>query len=225
MEHGLGRVVSRDSRDGNFLIQHRLAQVSTGPSRKYRYWWSNGWWGDQKNTPQCVAYSWLHWLEDGPITHSPRSPGSDPIIIPAEVYTSAQKIDEWQGEDYDGTSVRAGAKVLQSLGLIGTYRWAWDLDTAVNALLQLGPIVVGTTWYEEMFFPNEKNIIKVGGTAVGGHAYVINGINIETRMVRIKNSWGRSWGNKGYAYMSFDDLGNLIDDYGEVCIAEETSTR
>ena len=32
------------------------------------------------------------------------------------LYHEAQKVDEWQGEDYDGTSVRAGLDILRKRG-------------------------------------------------------------------------------------------------------------
>mgnify|MGYP006891290300 CR=1 FL=1 len=76
------------------------------------------------------------------------------------LYNEAQKIDQWPGEDYDGTSVRAGAAVLKSKGYISGYNWAWDVETVVNALLTLGPVVVGTWWTYDMFFPNEKVLLQ-----------------------------------------------------------------
>jgi len=125
------------------------------------------------------------------------------------------------GNSYDGTSVRAGAKVLQSAGYINGYNWAWDIDTTVNALLTLGPVVVGTWWYYDMFFPNKENIITATGNKIGGHAYLLDGVNVKKKLIRIKNSWGRDWGKKGFAYISFDDMDKLIKDYGEVCMANE----
>lgn len=220
----LGRLQITDDRDQSFLIQPRLLQVPKEQfDRRYRYWWASGWWGDQGYTSQCVAYAWLHWAEDGPVTHAPRARGADPLAVPTTVYNRAQELDEWPGSDYEGTSVRAGAKVLKELGVISGYRWAWDLDTAINALLTLGPLVVGSTWHLGMFYPDKDGVIYPDGEPVGGHAYVANGVNLDKKMIRIKNSWGRMWGRNGYAYMKFEDFGKLIDDYGEVCIADEVT--
>lgn len=65
------------------------------------------------------------------------------------LYDEAQKVDEWPGEDYDGTSVNAGLKVAKAQGLrralsghiapgdgISAYRWATSVDE-VHAALQL----------------------------------------------------------------------------------------
>jgi len=125
------------------------------------------------------------------------------------------------GNSYDGTSVRAGAKILQRLGVISEYRWASTLDDVVQAVLHLGPVVVGTWWYSDMFTPDSNGVITATGTKSGGHAYVINGVNLNKKQFRIKNSWGRGWGKKGHAYISFSDFDKLLKDWGEACMAFE----
>lgn len=211
----LGRLVAFDINDMEHRMKSILPKKTAGVTQ--RYWNANGWWGHQGDLPHCVGYAWAHWLEDGPVTQL----GTPPILHPSnEIYHAAQRIDEWPGEAYDGTSVRAGAKVLMAAGLIDSYNWAWDLDTMVHALLTAGPVVVGTNWYEEMFYP-KNGVIKIGGAAVGGHAYVVNGVNTKTKTCRIKNSWGREWGNKGHVNISFANMERLIAEYGEVCLAIE----
>ncbi len=212
-DKNLGRLPSSDERDKQYQIGLPLGTSA----RTSRYWNANGWWGDQALYPHCVGFAWTHWVEDGPVTQK----GPAPIVDPHKVYSEAQKIDEWPGEEYDGTSVRAGAKVLQSKGFISEYRWAWDVDTLIEAILELGPVVVGTNWYEDMFNPDETGLIKVGGRVAGGHAYLINGVNKKKRLFRLKNSWGRNWGLKGHAYISFDDMSRLIAEDGEICLGIE----
>jgi len=184
-----------------------------------KYWDANGWWGNQGNTSQCVGYAWAHWIEDGPVGHD----GVAPIIKPDLIYTEAQKIDEWPGENYNGTSVRAGAKYLQSTNKIKSYYWGYDLDTLVKTVLNLGPVVVGSYWYQSMFYPDSNGLIRINGSVVGGHAYVINGIDLDKRLFRIKNSWGRTWGLQGHAFISFTDMSRLISMSGEICLAVENN--
>ncbi len=190
------------------------------PPDARRFWFPGGWWGDQGSTPQCVAYAWTHWLEDGPITQ----PGPGPIIQPQLLYDECQILDEWPGEDYEGTSVRAGAKALQTRSLIESYHWASasnPIPDLVDCLLYCGPVVVGTEWFEDMFNPGADGFLDVSGPSVGGHAYKLDGVNTKRAFFRIKNSWGRDWGNHGFAFVSFEDLERLLKNDGEACLAKE----
>jgi hypothetical protein len=215
-DYGLGRRPAPDARDEAFPMSAVLPKKSL---RTSRYWNDQGFWGDQGPNPFCVGFAWAHWIEDGPITH----PGPAPIRDPVDIYEAAQRVDEWDGEDYDGTSVRAGAKVLQSLGAITEYRWAATLDDIVLALLEEAPVVMGTSWYEQMFNP-ENGQLKIEGAWAGGHAYILNGINVSKARVRMKNSWSRSWGSNGRAWIDFGTLERLLADEGEACIALEVKS-
>lgn len=220
LQSRLGRVYIPDARDKKYLIKDIIGDQK--PGIDFKYWWPSAWWGDQGNTPQCVAYSWTHWLTEGSITHlKGQMKFKEPPYNPSILYTEAQKVDEWPGENYDGTSVRAGAKILKSKGYIGSYSWAWDLQTTVNAILTQGPVVVGTWWKYDMFFPNKNGLITATGEDMGGHAYLLDGVNVNKGIIRIKNSWGREWGKNGFAYISFDDMEKLISEDGEVCLATE----
>lgn len=211
----LGRLPAKDPKDENYMIPKMLRKTAGLTSR---YWNDNPVFLDQGNEPQCVDFGWHHSILDGPIKHGKKTR----IWEPGTVYREAQKVDEWPGEDYDGTSVRAGAKVLQAMGIISEYRWAWDVGTLINSVLTLGPAVVGTNWYRYMFLPDANGLIKVGGQLDGGHCYVVNGVNTKTKLFRIKNSWNQKWGIKGRAYISFEDMERLISEDGEICLAVES---
>lgn len=222
---GMGRRRIFDSRDEAFKIRSLLPKRTR--TRNYKYWNNQGGWFDQLSSSSCVGHAFAHYLEDGPVTQHGKATALDPYHI----YREAQKIDEWPGEEpiYGGTSVRAGAKIVQQAGYIGDYYWAWDVETVVDTLLFLGPVVIGTTWYEDMFYPDKKGVIRIGGGAAGGHAYKLDGVDLLDGMVRFKQSWGNgkigphfnNWGKNGIGRIPIKDLGLLIEDYGEVLIANE----
>lgn len=224
-ERAFGRIESpHDPRDKLFPVSAVLPSVP--PQLKEKYWWADGWWGDQGSTTQCVAYSWIHLLEDGPVIQDGISgTRPKPIIQPEKLYHESQLRDPWAGENYPGTTVRAAAKVLKDLGLIKEYRWAQNVNDVVNALLTVGPVVVGTKWYSDMNVPKENGLMKVSGTNMGGHAYVLNGVNLESRMIRIKNSWGKAWGKGGFAFISMEDFDKLLNEGGEACVAFENKIK
>lgn len=211
----LGRIHVPDERDRNYPMAAVVPQRS---ARTWRYWWARGAWLDQNGWPECVVYSWAHLLEDGPVTFDGPAFTADLLH---SWYDRAQRIDQWPGEDYDGTSVRAGADILRQEGLISEYRWAWDLDTVIRAVLEAGPVVVGTTWYEGMSRPASDGFVSVSGSVQGGHAYVLNGVNTHRKVFRIKNSWGREWANRGHAWITFDDFAYLLRERGEACLPVE----
>lgn len=80
------------------------------------------------------------------------------------LYHEAQRHDEWPGEDYDGTSVRAGLDVARTEGLrrsisgvvaqqdgIDAYRWATSVDEVHAAIRmpladQLGAVPLVNSW-------------------------------------------------------------------------------
>jgi hypothetical protein len=213
--HPLGRVYIPDERDKNYLIEDKLKLKNTILTTKY--WDADEWWGNQENTPQCVGYAWAHWIEDGPVKHE----GISPIINPTLIYKEAQKLDEWVGENYNGTSVRGGAKYLKNTNKISSYLWTYNINVLIDTVLTKGPVVVGTNWYRSMFFPDKNGLMRVTGKLTGGHAYVINGVDKNKKLFRIKNSWGKNWGKSGHAFISFSDMEKLIKQNGEVCLAIE----
>jgi hypothetical protein len=50
---------------------------------------------------------------------------------------------------------------------------------------------------------------RYDGTPVGSHAMVCVGYNDTLKAIKIFNSWGTNWGNKGYGWISY----NMIDDF------------
>src|SRR5690606_3107534 len=119
---------------------------------------------------------------------------------------------------YDGTTVRGGAKALRARGLVAEFLWAFTLEAVVQTLLEVGPVVIGVNWYRGMTQPERGVLMRATGQLEGGHAVVLNGVNTNDELLRVKNSWGRRWGTNGRAYLPFADFRRLLErEDGEAC--------
>jgi C1A family cysteine protease len=212
---GMGRLLAKDKRDLDHLVSKPIAK------RTYRNWMSPGPVLDQGGTSECVAYSGLQFLT------SHRVVNKHPTT-PNKLYKACQRLDEWPGENYDGTSVRALMKWFKLNNFITEYKWAFDLDTVINHVLEVGPVVMGTTWTWDMMNTDKHGYVQATDENAGGHAWLLPCVNKNrsnpdrtTGAGRILNSWGPGWGEKGRAWITFNDLGRLIEDDGEAAIAVE----
>jgi hypothetical protein len=72
-----------------------------------------------------------------------------------------------------------------------------------------------------MFHPNNDGTVDIGGDIVGGHCYLLRGVDTKTRLARCTNSWGNWWNPlyKGDFLIDFDYLDALIRVGGEACTA------
>lgn len=218
MEVKFGRVFKEDTRDEKFPVSEVISNQM--PAIPKKNWWADGWHGNQTTTPFCVVYSWSHWFEDGPVIQNATVGREKPLFNTRRFYDECQLRDQIPGTNYDGTTVRAGAAILKELGVISEYRWAFRVEDVIKAVTYLGPMVVGTMWYSRMTEPTSgKAIMHPRGRSEGGHAYLINGVDNEHEMFRVKNSWGRNWGIDGHAFISFRNFENLLARQGEACIA------
>lgn len=215
---GQGRLLAKDNRDRKYLLP-KIPQAKVITSR----YWNTPPAYDQGYTSQCVAYAGVRYLASGPIMNRP---------LPfEELYRQCQDLDEWEGSDYDGTSVRALFKALKARGLVGEYRWAFECEPIIDHVLTHGPVVMGTTWTDEMANPTMWGYITLGDLSdvAGGHAWTIIGVNRKRRnpdgtmgAARAVNSWGTGWGfDSGRFWVTFGDLDKLIKADGEACVATE----
>ncbi|MBA3756486.1 MAG: hypothetical protein H0X02_09765 [Nitrosomonas sp.] len=158
------------------------------------------------------------------------------------LYHEAQKIDEWAGEDYDGTSVRAGLDVLRTRGHrriingstqpedntygITANRWATSVDDIRAAIAQGIPVAIGVNWYSNFDKPQKLAmdsyhhwIATVGqgnwGNIRGGHAVCIYGASDRKQAFLIKNSWGSSYPLTHLPYYAMEIL---LKELGEASL-------
>lgn len=215
--YGLGYIEYADARDKLYPMSSVLPER---PFITKKMWWDNGWWGDQGNTSMCTVYSWSHWVEDGPLLQDGLGDRPKPLFDLQKLYHHAQLNDGIPGTNYGGSTIRAVAKILKEMNVINEYRWAESTDDITTCLLTLGPVVVGTRWFSAMFSPDNNGLIHPNGGLVGGHAYLLNGVDLDKGLYRIKNSWSKNWGVGGHAYISIEDFGTqLLASGGQACMA------
>jgi hypothetical protein len=201
------RLVQFDERSRKFPIRAVM------PVKKPRgYTWSCQVKLDQGSEGACVGFAWAHELSARPLIVGQHEENA------RYYYREAQKVDEWEGETYEGTSVLAGAKTVQRLGYISEYRWAFGLSDLILAVGYAGPAVLGLNWYEGMFGTNSDGFIEPTGQVLGGHAIMCNGVNVKDEYFKLQNSWGGNWGIYGACKLSFEHMDRLLHEQGEACI-------
>jgi hypothetical protein len=168
---------------------------------------------NQGDAPACVGFSWTHEAIARPVEIKSLT-NKDALAL----YKLAQTLDDYPGEDYDGTSVLGGAKAQQQKKRLGSYFWAFSESELALAIGYKGPAVLGVNWYSGMMDPDSKGIIKPVGQIEGGHAILCTGISIKTGFYRLHNSWGKDWGYGGDCFISRTNLAKLLKEDGEVCI-------
>jgi C1A family cysteine protease len=231
-DKGFGRIPAVDHRDRRHSAAARVtAESPVAPRRYYNF----GPALDQGNTPQCVAYGHGQLIEGGP-THNEIFTRANAKQYLRQLYSDCQRNDEWEGENYDGTSVRAGMKVLRERGFIREYLWAWDVETITDWILRHGPVVMGTEWNDGMMgdssFSARTGFIEPTGYFVGGHCYLLIGCNLDQRCpdgsrgaFRLLNSWGEEWMDGGRAWISFASVHQLLQRWPEAAMSKEIQVQ
>lgn len=203
--------------------------VSSDQRRSPRsYTWSCDVWLDQGQEGACVGHGYAHEAAARPSIWNVSS------ALAFDIYAKAQRIDEWPGEDYSGTSVLAGAKVYKELGMCSEYRWCLDLEDLIATVGYKGPVVIGVNWYRGMSYPDDHGFLRVTGPVDGGHCLLIIGQKIAwadrsgpksnwtvdpfKSYFLVHNSWGKGWGQNGRAKISFIDMDRLMREQGEFCV-------
>lgn len=224
--YGLGRLHAPDARDRRFSISSVVFPHEALPPRPRQRPYNLGATLNQGSTSRCVGYSCRDKIASAPLMyHADQGPSPD------EIYVGAQDNDEWEGHDYEGTSVRGAFKYLQQRGYIESYVWATTLASVERFVRDgYGTCVAGTIWKEAMFQPDAKGFVRPEGAIVGGHAYHLFWMVPETREIWFKNSWGANWGitlhaRPGCFKMTYEHFEQLMADYGEVGAALEIKVR
>jgi C1A family cysteine protease len=100
------------------------------------------------------------------------------------------------------------------------YERVEDFNGCIDALTNGYPVIIGFYVYDSFM---SASVFKTGNMPypntrrerlLGGHAVLLVGYDKTKKVFIVRNSWGTSWGDKGYFYMPFDIVKpNMSSDY------------
>lgn len=217
----LGRHPAPDMRDALHLMRSELRNVyTTLAEAKY---WDRGDTLNQGKEGACVGAGWTAWYNSKPKGFYNPLPNEQLF----DIYRRAQFLDEWPGENYSGTSVRAGAKVMRERGYLEEYVWAATGDEIRAWLRTYGPVVIGSHWLRSMDSPRATDgmlTVDYASGIRGGHCTCLYGVGSNDDVLGV-NSWGNSWGKEGSFQLSKEGLDMLISGGLEACASRQTGIR
>lgn len=203
-DFGLGYIAHEDPADEDYPASRILEETGIPRDGREAWFWNRGPILSQGKVASCTGQSARAFLDAAP-EMTPPDAGPSALWI----YRQAQKVDEWPGQDYAGSSVNAACKVLRSRGYIENWYWASSFEEIRSWLLYRGSVIFGLDWYEGCYRPDEGGFIRPTGRRVGGHALLARGISVYGS-VRLQNSWGEDFGESGEAWLSKADLVNTF---------------
>lgn len=175
-------------------------------------------------TGSCTGNACAGALSTSPFRHSYRAESTA-----IGFYEAATRIDSFDGTfppTDTGSSGLAVAQVAKARGLISRYEHAFNLQAALTALLA-GPILIGVNWYDSFDRPGADGLITLSPNAQirGGHEMEVSELLLATDgaytgsdRVRIPQSWGYGFGDKGWIEMEIATLDRLLSEDGDATI-------
>ncbi|WP_108724342.1 C1 family peptidase [Kinneretia aquatilis] len=151
-------------------------------------------------------------------------------------YEMARRYDEWEGEDYDGSSARGAMKAWQKHGVCAEALWPSlakpsakspgltreraddsalrplgaylrvnhrDLVAMHAALAEVGILYATSEVHAGWDEVGADGLIHPNEQLLGGHAFAI--VAYDEHGFWLQNSWGPSWGRRGFGHISYAD--------------------
>ena len=124
----------------------------------------------------------------------------------------------WKYSDIDIGKPESWASLVAQWSLIDSYWRVSNLDELKLALLK-GPVVIAIPCFDSIFYTGTNGLIEYPRSPndiYGGHAICAVGYNDNMKnvggVIKIKNSWGRKWGDGGYGYLPYQYINDFLWD-------------
>jgi hypothetical protein len=163
-------------------------------------------------------------------------------VSPRMLYENARRYDEWQGQDYDGSSARGAMKGWHRHGVCSEACWPYrpgrtdrskltheraldaarrplgayfrvnhrDLVAMHAAIAETGILYSTASVHDGWDEVGADGLIPYRTGEAGGHAFAI--VGYDNLGFWIQNSWGASWGKRGFGRIGYEDwLANGFD--------------
>jgi hypothetical protein len=170
---------------------------------------------DQGQTGTCEGNAWTNCLIAGPVTHPTFPDFSDSQA--AEAFARKLYVDATGDATLQlGATTRSILRTLLGRGQIGAYHRCASVDEIVQTLLTVGPVCIGTPWFNSMDSPyvgedgHTYVYVDEGSGIRGYHETCLTAVDLAPEtgqaFVRDENSWGHSFGDNGTFRILLDDL-------------------
>lgn len=184
---------------------------------------------DQKREGACTGFGLatvVHYL-----LRTRRRVSDAQEISPFMLYNMARRYDDWPGEDYEGSSCRGAMKGWHKHGVCGLDLWKTTAGSALSeetandaasrplgayfrvnhrdlvamhaAITEVGILYVSSNVHSGWQQVGEDGRIALVDDNIGGHAFAI--VAYDERGFWLQNSWGKYWGDDGFAHIGYDD--------------------
>jgi hypothetical protein len=207
----LGRHIRHDPRSRNFALPRGAPPTK---DVKHRNWGRKL----EQYVGSCTGHTGAHFLNHMPHRASVRPRKTMTTEDAMRFYSRATHLDPWP-HVYPPTDLgSSGLAVCEAIveeGLATRYEWAFGFDHGLSQI-SAAPLMQGSWWTYDMYFPDPDGRVHPTGRRVGGHEYLWAGVDVRRQRSWFLNSWGAEWGVGGRFYLTWDDHADLLAQDGDL---------
>ena len=185
-------------------------------TREHLYEVSAGKKDHRKGKAYNLSESWVYWNAKK-IDYWPNEEGTSIRFAMKVLHKLGVPCESaWPYSDVNYGDPESWATLIARWARIKSY---WRINNLSELKLALinGPVVIGIPCFDTIFYADETGFVgypRDPNTIYGGHAICAVGY-YDTKFggsIKIKNSWGKGWGGKGYGYLPYSYINDFLWD-------------